>query len=408
MRLENDLNFFCDILNKCHVHTSFLSADDNLGAAVDPRFNSIAAYFSKFDRTVQSTLGEIKSKTKYLLCNEYKLRYVTLRLPIPSEKNILFIGPYLSSHMSSRDILELGEKTAIDPNLQRLLKEYYATVPVLPENDRIFDVINTFCERIWQVSSFAIVELNKTYALPPVSSDGALRGESGEEILASAEMMEQRYAFENELMRAVSQGQQHKESLLMSAINEQMFEKRLRDPVRNAKNYCIIMNTLLRKAAEKGGVHPIYLDRLSSDIAAKIEQISNTDKVAPLMREIFSSYCRLVRKRSTNRLSPNIKKAVIVIESDISAELSLASLARQLDVSCGYLATAFKRETGKTVSEYVREKRVEHAKYLLSATHLQVQTVAMHCGIMDVQYFSKVFKRQTGKTPREYRASVRE
>ena len=30
----------------------------------------------------------------------------------------------------------------------------------------------------------------------------------------------------------------------------------------------------------------------------------------------------------------------------------------------------------------------------------------MHCGIMDVQYFSKVFKRMTGKTPREYRESV--
>ena len=40
-------------------------------------------------------------------------------------------------------------------------------------------------------------------------------------------------------------------------------------------------------------------------------------------------------------------------------------------------------------------------------TRLQVQTIALHCGIMDVQYFPKLFKKQTGKTPREYRESMR-
>ena len=64
-----------------------------------------------------------------------------------------------------------------------------------------------------------------------------------------------------------------------------------------------------------------------------------------------------------------------------------------------------KKETEKNVSEYIKEKRIEHAMYLLSTTHLQIQTVALHCGIMDVQYFSKIFKKKTGKTPREYRSS---
>jgi hypothetical protein len=58
--------------------------------------------------------------------------------------------------------------------------------------------------------------------------------------------MELRYAFENELIQAVALGQQHKEKMLLSIFNEQMFEKRLQDPLRNAKNYCVIMNTLPR------------------------------------------------------------------------------------------------------------------------------------------------------------------
>ena len=104
--------------------------------------------------------------------------------------------------------------------------------------------------------------------------------------------------------------------------------------------------------------------------------------------------------------SPIVKKTILIIDSDISAELSLSTLAKKQGISSGYLATVFKKETQKTVSEYVIDKRIEHACYLLSSTHLQIQTVAQHCGIVDVQHFSKVFKKKTGKSPREYRKTV--
>jgi hypothetical protein len=62
--------------------------------------------------------------------------------------------------------------------------------------------------------------------------------------------------------------------------------------------------------------------------------------------------------------------------------------------------------TGVTLTEYIRNKRLHHAAHLLRTTNLQVQTIATHCGITDLQYFSKLFKKETGKTPKEYRKSV--
>jgi len=35
-----------------------------------------------------------------------------------------------------------------------------------------------------------------------------------------------------------------------------------------------------------------------------------------------------------------------------------------------------------------------------------VQTIAQHCGIVDVHYFSKMFKKAVGKTPKEYRETT--
>ena len=45
-------------------------------------------------------------------------------------------------------------------------------------------------------------------------------------------------------------------------------------------------------------------------------------------------------------------------------------------------------------------------EYLLTTTNLQVQTISLHCGIMDAQYFSKLFKKHYGVPPLQYKSSA--
>ena len=406
MKYENELSFLRDILNKCHINTSILSPLDSIWTTCEPYLSNTLDFYSNQKDRIHSILGNIENNTQYLLSNDFGFRYICLKLPTQSESNLLFIGPYLSAPLTPSEILEIGEKNTLSPSEQKLFESYYSTLPIIPPYDRIFTIIDTFCEKVWETASFTITEASKNYNLPLIPASNEKKADGIEDILATADLMEMRYTFENELIRAVTLGQQHKENMLAGAFSESMFEKRLQDPLRNVKNYCIIMNTLLRKAAEQGGVHPMQIDKLSSLYAAKIELMSDYKKVAELMREIFSGYCRSVQKHSTANYSPIVKKAVLIIETDISAELTLSELAKKQEVSSGYLATIFKKETGKTVSEYIRFKRIEYAKYLLKTTELQVQTIALHCGIMDIQYFSKQFKKETGKTPKEYRQSV--
>ncbi len=406
MNYEHELDFLCDVLEKCHIRTSVLSEKDTADAALDSTIRSIIGINPDPELTISKLCGAVENNTEYKFKNELMLHYIFMKLPTKNDKNLLFIGPYLASPLSSEKILEIGEGFGLSTGAEKNLKEYYFSLPVIGEDDRIFSLIDTFCERIFTTRSFSIVEISNTHTFSSRTAFAPISTDDFDGSLADAEMMEMRYAFENELIMAVMHGQQHKEKLLSAAFSEQMFERRLQDPVRNAKNYCIIMNTLLRKAAEQGGVHPIYIDRISSKFAKKIELVSNIKSVPELMGEIFSTYCRLVRKHTTKPYSPIVKKTVLMIDSDISAELSLRALAKKQGISPGYLATVFKRETGKTVSEYVRDRRINHALHLLATTNLQIQTVAMHCGIMDVQYFSKLFKRQLGKTPKEYRDSL--
>lgn len=75
-------------------------------------------------------------------------------------------------------------------------------------------------------------------------------------------------------------------------------------------------------------------------------------------------------------------------------------------ISKSYLSSLFKKETDMTITDYVNHKRIQYASVLLSTTHLQIQTVAQHCGMMDVQYFSRLFKKIKGESPVEYRQNA--
>lgn len=406
MSYENALHLLRETFRKCRVRTWVESPDTLEAQLADFGIETALGTLSHRLQLPRRFPRTLEPRTMYRATDAFGFSYIGLRLPDTDEVRILCIGPYLSAPPSPERLLELGEKNRVPPKQQRYLEEYYHSTPILTEGDRLFLMLDSFCEHIWQSPSFSIVDRNREAQIPASPIHDSSQSDSFDETLVNVKTMEKRYSFENELIQAVTLGQIHKEKQLLDAFSQKAFEQRVSDPLRNAKNYGIIMNTLLRKAAENGGVHPVYIDRVSSKIARQIEQLASLSENTELMRSIFRAYCRLVRNHSLKQYSQVVQKTVLLIDSDLSAPLSLNVLADHQGISAGYLSAVFKKETGKTVSEYIRERRIKHASHLLATTNLQIQTIALHCGIMDVQYFSKTFKRLMGKTPKEYRESV--
>ena len=286
------------------------------------------------------------------------------------------------------------------------LYSYYTVIPVFAEKESVFPLLETFGECIWgNCEAFRTVDVNQElfgggFALQRASDPMRLG-----QVQESMKMMEHRYDQENELLMAVSQGLTHKAELLFSGFSELALEMRTPDPLRNIKNYGIILNTLLRKAAEKGKVHPIYLDSVSSEYARKIEQLLSTGAAKGLMEEMVMRYCRLVNAHSSRHYTPPVQRTVTQIQANLAGDLSLKALAAAQNINASFLSALFKKETGKTVTDYVNETRTKQAMNLLNTTSLQIQTISQLCGISDVNYFSKIFKKYTGLTPKEYRTA---
>ncbi|MBR2423049.1 MAG: helix-turn-helix domain-containing protein [Oscillospiraceae bacterium] len=406
MFYESQLRLVRDTFRKCRVRTGITE----LSALTGEKSPDLYGFLSQEtgpDLLLNRLAPQLAPATVYRLQDPLGCRYLFFMLPQMPADAVLSIGPYISEPLSSKQLMEWAERNGVPPRKQKHLVSYYNALPLLQENSHLFMVLEAFYEQLWGPGGFSVEYYDRDFMsdLPLLAEKNELSEE--EDALLQMQNMEMRYNYENELMTAVSKGQLHKANILLGNFSAMLFEQRVADPVRNAKNYCIIMNTLLRKAAQQGGVHPIYLDEVSSGYAVKIEKVAAIESVPTLMAEMFRNYCRLVRKHATQEYSPFVQQALISIEMDLTGDLSLRTLAQKLNISSSYLSTIFKKETGQTLTDLIAQRRVERAKELLQSTRLQIQTIAQHCGIVDVHYFSKIFKKVTGQTPKEYRDSLK-
>jgi AraC-like DNA-binding protein len=100
---------------------------------------------------------------------------------------------------------------------------------------------------------------------------------------------------------------------------------------------------------------------------------------------------------------PLLAEVFEVIDRRHAGPLSLRDVAGELGMTPGHLTTVVRRRTGRTVQEWITERRMAEARGLLAETDLPVAEVARRVGVCDPGYFSRLFGRAHGSSPREWR-----
>ena len=95
------------------------------------------------------------------------------------------------------------------------------------------------------------------------------------------------------------------------------------------------------------------------------------------------------------------------IEKRYREPISLKDVARAVSLSRGHLTTVVRRKTGRTVGEWIAERRMAEARRLLVETDLAVEEVGRRVGYVDAGYFVKSFRRTHGTTPLGWRRAGR-
>jgi AraC-like DNA-binding protein len=120
--------------------------------------------------------------------------------------------------------------------------------------------------------------------------------------------------------------------------------------------------------------------------------------------------CRQVLKNgvilstsTTHSSSPHIEQLRQYLDGHCTQALTLKALAAKAGVTPTYLCRAFKRHTGKSVFEYLLDRRVQAAMMALRSSDKKIAAIALESGFNDLAHFNRVFKKRAGRRPGEYR-----
>jgi AraC family transcriptional activator of pobA len=151
---------------------------------------------------------------------------------------------------------------------------------------------------------------------------------------------------------------------------------------------CVALDTELR--ARRDGYHDaalahltlllVEITRLSADLGGDLRAAEE-----PLLAAVFD-----------------------VIEARFPEGISLADVAAELRLSAGHLTTVVRRRTGRTVQQWITERRMQAARRLLVDTDLPIAVLGHRVGYRDASYFIRRFRAEHGMTPLQWRHAGRE
>lgn len=395
------LELYKTILEPQGVHTLFLQAPYTYIKDADYGFRQYLFEnynYDKFFVVLEKTTHEIPI---LIYQDDFMVEYCLLLLPKKWQKKYnathYLIGPVLFEHISGTEISSLLQRKKLSANLYNDFVEFYNRIPLLPSRDFWISLLNPLLDSIYEGNAkHQYYEFNEEF----------LDSMEVKESAFSLETIEARYEAERQLLQAVQRGDFDKAIKCHQHFQKFKFALRATDSLRSRKNLALSLNTLLRKTIEGAHVHPYYIDRISSDFSIKIEKAINESQLEALALQMIRKYCTIVKNYSTQHLSALVEKCVHQIHFHYADPLSLEILAEANAVSTSYLSSLFHKETGKTITTFINETRVNHSILLLNTTNLPIGEIASQCGFTDANYYTRTFKKIKGITPMAYRKTV--
>lgn len=140
----------------------------------------------------------------------------------------------------------------------------------------------------------------------------------------------------------------------------------------------------------------------SIDIAKQLSGLGSLDDILLWLDSFCEKICAMLAERKEKRSDKFVYMAKRYIHEHYREKLTLSEIAEHLTISPGYLSSTFSRYMNKTVSDYIAEVKIDHAKELIDSGQYLIYEIADQLGFENAYYFSKVFKKVTGMAPKNY------
>lgn len=184
------------------------------------------------------------------------------------------------------------------------------------------------------------------------------------------------------------------------------FAQEIRDSYINRNRSIIYVQNLLLSVVNAASLTEENEEPIVQEEKEFLNRIYSYDHLKDMATDVITICVHIARLLGEQRDSYGKKQALMALEyienHYMNSDVNLNSVCSYLAMSTSYFSTLFKTHTGETFIEALTKKRMEKARELLENTSKKAYEVAGEVGFADPHYFSIAFKKATGKTPTEY------
>ena len=175
-------------------------------------------------------------------------------------------------------------------------------------------------------------------------------------------------------------------------------------PLRQLKNTMISTITLASRSAISGGMAPADAIKLAENYIYQTELLNSPEKIINLQYHAIKTFTQNVNALKLGKIqSKLVTDVAIYIQHNLSKNITAQEIADALFISRPYLSKKFKEESGISITDFIRNKKIEEAKRLLKYTDKSLLSISVYLGYSSQSHFTHSFKKETGKNPKDFR-----
>lgn len=168
--------------------------------------------------------------------------------------------------------------------------------------------------------------------------------------------------------------------------------------------YKVVTTALITRNCVLAGMVQEQAYRLSDFYIRLMDEAGTPEEVESIHKKMVLDYTnRMLSLQKEGDISNTVSQCIDYIYKNIHDRITVDDLAEHVGVSRSHLSRLFKKELNISISEYIRNRKLDRAKNLLQYSDYSAIEITNYLAFASQSHFIMSFEKYVGMTPKKYR-----
>lgn len=186
--------------------------------------------------------------------------------------------------------------------------------------------------------------------------------------------------------------------------NENLQGMLSQDPVQSQKYHFAILAALISRLCLEEGLDREVAYGMSDLYIQKVDTLTTLSQIYELRDKMVNDYTNTMHNaKKSQTYSRQTAKAIDYISNNLNSRITLTDIAQELDMTPSYLSKLFSKETGQSLSVYIKEQKLKAAANMLQYSDISITAISEYYHFSSQSHFTASFTEYHGLTPKKFR-----